>query len=240
MGSKEVIRRFAAEHGAAVEEYELASQFRCAGSDGYLAWLDDVLDIRATANVDLQGTGFDFQIFDDPGRLHAAVEERNGQNKARVVAGYCWPWKSRKVPDAFDIVIGDYARRWNLTEDGSLWIVARDSIAQVGCVHTCQGLEVDYVGVIIGPDLVYRNGRITAVPEARDRHDKTLKGFKKWKAEDSQSAAEAADRIIKNTYRTLMTRGMRGCYVYATDPALRAHLRLRARLGVPADSVSTG
>jgi DUF2075 family protein len=213
VGSKEVIHHYAKERGAAVEEYTLASQFRCGGSDGYLAWIDDVLDIRRTANESLDGIPFDFQVFD-----------------ARVVAGYCWPWKSKTDPTAFDIVIGDYAKRWNLTEDGSLWIVAPESVNEVGCIHTCQGLEVEYVGVIIGPDLGFSQGRLKTVPEARDRHDKSIKGYKKALAVDPEGAREKADRIIKNTYRTLMTRGMKGCYVYATDPQLRAHLRSRARL----------
>jgi DUF2075 family protein len=236
IGSKEIIRAFAAARGATVEEYKLASQFRCSGSDGYLAWLDDCLDIRSTANTTLNGEGFDFKVFDDPVELHAAIQARNGNNKARVVAGYCWPWRSKRDKSAFDIVIGDYARRWNLEDDGSLWVIAPESINEVGCVHTCQGLEVDYVGVIIGPDLVLRRDRLVTVPEARDRHDKTMKGFKAWKKTDPHGACEAADRIIKNTYRTLMTRGMRGCYVYATDPALRAHLRARAGLSVPPPS----
>lgn len=228
VGSKEVIGEFAAKRGATVETYQLASQFRCSGSDGYLAWLDDVLDIRSTANLTLEGTGHEFMVFDDPAEMHATVAAKNGNNKARVVAGYCWPWKSKKEPEAFDIVIGSYAKRWNLTEDGSLWIIAPESIDEVGCIHTCQGLEVDYIGVIIGPDLVMSQGRVSTVPTARDRHDKSIQGFKRDLKIDAATTLEKADRIIKNTYRTLMTRGMKGCYVYATDPALRAHLRLRS------------
>jgi len=228
IGSKELIRDFAKERGAAIEEYELASQFRCSGSNGYLAWLDDTLDIRETANPTLEGSGYDFHVFDDPSELHAAIERKNDRNKARVVAGYCWPWRSKKDPAALDIVIGDYAKRWNLTDDGSLWIIAPDSVREVGCVHTCQGLEVDYIGVIIGPDILYRNNRVTTVPDARDRHDKSMRGFKKWRDADPEGAGEAADRIIKNTYRTLMTRGMKGCFVFATDPELREFLRKRA------------
>ena len=228
IGSAEVIRRFATERGAQVDLFQLESQFRCAGSNGYLAWLDDALDIRATANESLDGIPFDFQVFDDPERLHLAIEAKNERNKARVVAGYCWPWKSKREHDAFDIVIGDYQRRWNLTEDGSLWIIAPESVNEVGCIHTCQGLEVDYVGVIIGPDLVMSAGRLRTVAEARDRHDKSIKGYKKDLKADRETALEKADRIIKNTYRTLMTRGAKGCYVYATDPAVREYLRQRS------------
>lgn len=228
VGSKSVIREFAASRGAEVEEYSLTSQFRCAGSDGYLAWVDDVLQIRPTANNTLEGIPFDFQVFDDPQALHAAIEAKNGSNRARVVAGYCWPWNSKKNPKQMDVVIGDYQRQWNLDQDGSLWIVAPDSVQQVGCIHTCQGLEVDYVGVIIGPDLVMDGTILKSQPKARDRHDKTMKGFVKMSKEQPIEAMRQAEMIIKNTYRTLMTRGMKGCYVYATDAKLNAYLRAQA------------
>lgn len=227
VGSKAVIREYASARGAVVEEYSLSSQFRCAGSDGYLAWVDDVLQIRPTANHDLNGVPFDFQVFDDPTELHAAIETKNGNNRARVVAGYCWPWNSKKNPKLMDVVIGDYERQWNLDQDGSLWIVAPNSVQQVGCIHTCQGLEVDYVGVIIGPDLVMEGGSLKCMPRSRDRHDKTMKGFVKMSKEQPEEAAKAAAMIIKNTYRTLMTRGMKGCYVYATDAKLSEYLRGR-------------
>lgn len=225
VGSKEIIRKFAAERNAEVEEYSLTSQFRSAGSDGYLAWVDHTLQIRTTANPSLADIPFDFQVFDDPSDLHKAIETKNANNRARVVAGYCWPWNSKKNPKLMDVVIGDYERQWNLDQDGSLWIVAPNSVAQVGCIHTCQGLEVDYVGVIIGPDLAIMGDTLVAVPRARDRHDKTMKGFVKMTKEQPAEAARLAESIIKNTYRTLMTRGIKGCYVYATDAKLRAYLR---------------
>jgi DUF2075 family protein len=226
IGSKAMIRQLAAAKGAEVEVLNLASQFRCAGSDGYLAWLDHILDIRETANPTLDGDSFDFKVFDDPAEMHAAIEAKNGQNKARVVAGYCWPWRSRRNPQASDIEIGGtYRRRWNLDQDGSLWIIAPNSVAEVGCIHTCQGLEVDYVGVIVGPDLVVRDGRVKTDATARDRHDKSIKGLKSWMRRDAGEASAAADAIVKNTYRTLMTRGMKGCYVYCTDDETREYFR---------------
>ncbi len=123
------------------------------------------------------------------------------------MAGYCWPWRSKKDPRQQDIVIGDYQRQWNLDQDGSLWIIAENSIEQVGCIHTCQGLEVDYIGVIIGPDLIVRDGKIITAPEQRDRHDKSIRGHKKLMKENPELARKETDLIIKNTYRTLMTRG---------------------------------
>lgn len=226
IGTKERIRQFAMAKGATVEHYELASQFRCSGSDGYLAWLDNTLDIRSTANPTLEGSGFEFRVFDDPAAMHAEIEARNGDNKARVVAGYCWPWLSKRDPAKFDIKIGEgYQRRWNLDEDGSLWIIAPNSVSEVGCIHTCQGLELDYVGVIVGLDLVVREGRVMTDALARDRHDRSIRGLRTWMSDEPLEAKAAADLIIKNTYRTLMTRGMKGCFVYCVDEETREYFR---------------
>ena len=225
IGSKQAIREFAEAKGAVVEEYNLASQFRCSGSDGYLAWLDNVLGIRPTANDLLDRSDYEFKVFDTPQALHEAIEARNSLNKARVVAGYCWPWLSKKDPMADDIVIGDYRRQWNLSQDGSLWIIADKSIDQVGCIHTCQGLEVDYIGVIIGPDFIVRDGQVITSPDQRDKHDKSIRGYKKLSKADPELAKRETDLIIKNTYRTLMTRGMKGCYVYCTDQETAEYFR---------------
>ncbi|OHC30141.1 MAG: ATP-binding protein [Pseudomonadales bacterium RIFCSPHIGHO2_02_FULL_60_43] len=225
IGSKQAIREFAEAKGAVVEEYNLASQFRCSGSDGYLAWLDNVLGIRPTANDLLDRSDYEFKVFDTPQALHEAIEAQNSLNKARVVAGYCWPWLSKKDPIADDIVIGDYRRQWNLSQDGSLWIIADKSIDQVGCIHTCQGLEVDYIGVIIGPDFIVRDGQVITSPDQRDKHDKSIRGYKKLSKADPESAKRETDLIIKNTYRTLMTRGMKGCYVYCTDQETAEYFR---------------
>lgn len=225
IGSHELIEGFAMERGAAVTSHVLASQFRCSGSDGYLAWLDHALGIRETANTQLSIKDYDFRVFDTPESLHQAIVEKNSANRARVVAGYCWPWLSKKNPSAHDIVIGEYKRQWNLDQDGSLWIIAERSVEQVGCIHTCQGLEVDYIGVIIGPDLVVRHGQVITDPAARDRNDRSIRGYKTLAKKDPISASRMTDLVIKNTYRTLMTRGMKGCYVYATDSETADYFR---------------
>lgn len=228
IGSIQTIRELAVSKGAEVEQYALLSQFRCRGSDGYLAWLDHTLGVRNTANPKLSSEEYEFQVFDSPEAMHHAVAERNGNNKSRVVAGYCWPWVSKKDPKKPDIVIGEsYSRQWNLDEDGSLWIIGENSIDQVGCIHTCQGLELDYVGVIVGPDFFVRGGHVVCDPSGRARQDKTLKGFKKLFGQEPATAKARADLIIKNTYRTLMTRGMKGCFIYCTDLETRQYFRSR-------------
>lgn len=220
VGDKDTIRKWAKELGATVEEMTLSSQFRCSGSDGYLAWLDHTLDIRATANDQLDVAEFDFRVIDSPSELHQLILQKNKErNRARMVAGYCWKWPSKKDPAAYDIVMPEHGfqARWNLTKDGGLWMVSPDSVEEVGCIHTCQGLEVDYIGVIVGSDLVVRDGRVVTNPEKRASSDNSIKGWKKLAKTDAELAQDKTDAIIKNTYRTLMTRGMRGCYVYFTD-----------------------
>jgi DUF2075 family protein len=220
VGDKDTIRKFAKELGASVEEMTLASQFRCSGSDSYLAWLDHTLDIRTTANDHLDVAEFDFRVIDSPADLRRLIHDKNRErNRARMVAGYCWKWPSKKDASAYDIYMPEHGfqARWNLTKDGGLWMVSPDSVDEVGCIHTCQGLEVDYIGVIVGDDLVVRDGRVITRPDKRASSDRSIQGWKQLAKVDPERAGEKADAIIKNTYRTLMTRGMRGCYVYFTD-----------------------
>lgn len=229
IGSKDEIRKHARDLGAEIEELTLESQFRCNGSKGYIAWLDDVLEIRETANADGFDLDYDLKMFDDPQALHEAIAQKNERTRlSRVVAGYCWEWEKdgRSDPDAYDIKIGDYERSWNL-DDSEPWAIAEGSIDEVGCIHTCQGLEFDYVGVIIGEDLKYRDGEIVVDHEARASTDRSLFGIKKMFDEQPDEAAEKAEELIKNTYRTLMSRGMKGCYLYCCDDSLQEYLETR-------------
>ena len=222
------IKKFAEAQNAEIEEIELDSQFRCNGSDGYLAWLDNLLEIRETANANSLEYDYDFRVFDDPNELFNAIVKRNSNNKARMVAGYCWDWKknSQNDPSSYDIVIPEFgfAKSWNLGNT-STFAIDPESVEQIGCIHTTQGLEFDYVGVIIGDDMRFEDGRIVTDATKRAKTDSSLKGLKKLIAEDPDKAEKVADKIIKNTYRTLMTRGMKGCYVYCTDTSLAEYLK---------------
>lgn len=220
IGEIDEIKYWANELSADVSELELNSQFRCNGSDGYLAWLDHILQIRETANTFLDHEEYDFKVFDNPSDLRDLIFEKNQiNNKARLVAGYCWPWISKKDINAKDISFPEYnfAMKWNLTEDGMKWVIQPESVNEIGCIHTCQGLEVDYVGVIIGEDLIVRDGVVLIDPSKRDSNDSTVRGYKSLLKENSLQTKELLRGIIKNTYRTLMTRGMRGCYIYCVD-----------------------
>jgi DUF2075 family protein len=230
IGEKTEIERWAKHFGAEVQTMELSSQFRCNGADGYLAWLDNTLQIRETANTTLENVNYDFRILSSPAELRDLIYEKNKtNNKARLVAGYCWNWVSKANRDINDIEIPEYnfAMRWNLASDGNLWILKPESVSEVGCIHTCQGLEVDYIGVIIGPDMISRDSGIITDATKRARTDASIKGYKTLLKENPKLAQEEMDAIIKNTYRTLMTRGMKGCYVYFTDKETESYFRSR-------------
>jgi len=228
IGTKEEISKWANKHNIAAQILSLSSQFRCNGSDGYLAWLDNTLQIRETANTNFSKGDYDFKIFDSPNELRDIIFEKNKiNNKARLVAGYCWNWTGKNNKSVSDIVIPEhnFAMRWNLASDGGLWILAPESVNEIGCIHTCQGLEVDYVGVIVGPDFIVRNGRVITDPTKRAKTDASLKGYGVMLRENPEEAKRKADLIIKNTYRTLMTRGMKGCYVYFMDQETRDYFK---------------
>lgn len=224
-GSIGEIKKFASMFDAEVKQIKLASQFRCNGSDGYLSWLNDVFELEETGNFDGFDFDYDFRVVDSPEELKNLIFERNAENnKSRLVAGYCWDWitDEKDNSDVHDIVIDDFSMSWNLG-NSKTWAIDDDSINEVGCIHTSQGLEFDYVGVIIGNDLRFDGEHVVTDFNMRAGTDRSLWGIKKMHDENPQQALELADEIIKNTYRTLMTRGMKGCYVYCEDMELQTY-----------------
>ena len=188
IGESGEIKKWAEKLGANVHTMELTSQFRCNGSDGYLSWLDNVLQIKETANYDFDRDEYDFQVVDSPTKLRDMIFEKNEEaNKARIVAGYCWDWVSKNDRNAYDIVIPEYdfKMKWNLATDGNLWILKKEAVTEAGCIHTCQGLEVDYIGVIVGKDFVIRDGKVVTDPSKRAKTDKSLSGYQKLSKEKS-------------------------------------------------------
>lgn len=234
IGSVAEIERYLDEYNVNGDErkiLELESQFRCNGSDGYLAWVDDVLEIRETANSDGFDLEYDIKIVDNPNEVKNRIFELNKiNNKARLLAGYCWDWikDGKNNTNVHDIIIPEYdfAMSWNLG-NSSTWAIDSESVNEVGCIHTSQGLEFDYVGVIIGKDLRYENEKIITDFNERASTDNSLKGIKSLYKKEPEKALKIADEIIKNTYRTLMTRGQKGCYIYCEDKALAEYLKKR-------------
>lgn len=226
-GSIDTIKEFASKFNAEVQYIKLKSQFRCNGSDGYLSWLNNILEIEETANFDGFEYEYDFKVVDNPSDLAKLIFEKNRvNNKSRLLAGYCWDWKKEGKTDTniHDIQINDFSMSWNLNNSDT-WAIDENSVNEIGCIHTSQGLEFDYVGVILGKDIRYENGKIITDFYKRAKTDQSLKGIKKMYKEIPDKALELADEIIKNTYKTLMTRGMKGCYIYCEDEGLQNYFK---------------
>jgi DUF2075 family protein len=221
IGSSDLLRESARRNGAVVHEYELAAQFRCSGSDAFVNWINNTLAIRPTANILWErDERFDFRIMDSPSAVESAIRQKVGEgHTARMVAGYCWHWSKTPLPDgslAADVQIGDYGRPWNARHEAThlaagipkahLWAREPGGIDQIGCIYTAQGFEFDYVGVIFGQDLTYDPDANTWLGHRTLSHDSPVK----------RSGDRFVD-LVKNTYRVLLTRGLRGCYVTFLD-----------------------
>jgi DUF2075 family protein/thymidine kinase len=228
IGSVSEIKRIAQEFGANVYETELSAQFRCAGAEGYVNWLDDVLGIRETANFDGWDKGsFDFRIFDNPNDLYTAAKQKNDEGgKARLLAGYAWGWTGADEGNAnaevCDVEVPELGFKlpWNSRQVGTTWAIDSSGVEQVGCIHTSQGLEFDYVGVIIGDDLRYDL-----------RFDKFIVDWNAYKDKKGKQGLknepEKLSKLVRNVYKVLMTRGMKGCYVYFTNKETEKYFKQR-------------
>lgn len=200
--------------------YRLYSQMRVKGGSDYIDYIRRVLSSAPPEST--QFSEYDFKLYDDLGKMHQAVREREAESKlARLVAGYAWKWKSRSDPTAFDIVIDGCQLRWNKTDKD--WINSSTAVDEVGSIHTVQGYDLNYAGVIIGPDLRYD-------PEDRRLFfDRSSYQDTKGKEDNPKRGIKYTDddllRYVRNVYAVLMTRGVRGTYVYVCDKPLREYLR---------------
>lgn len=233
IGSASMIREAAETWNASVEECELKSQFRCNGSDNYLNWLEQVLyNKQVTSHFDTED--FDLRIVDSPQKMYESLVEQNnvpGQT-ARLMAGFCWPWSTNVVNGDLvkDVKIGTFAMPWETNDKvdrRSLrvsyprwyeWAYKPEGIKQVGCIYTSQGYEFDYAGVIIGPDLKYDPVEDKIITDKSACKDPVLKRTQK-------EATMTFDDYVRNIYRVLMSRGMKGCYLYVCDKELRKYLK---------------
>lgn len=229
IGSVDHIRDHAEAAGCKVFEYELEAQFRCAGSAGFVNWVDNTLGIVRTANVLWDGTeNFDFQIMNSPLAVENAIRAKMAEGfSARMTAGYCWRWSAARKDGTLenDVEIGDYRRPWNAKSGArlargipreSLWATELGGIDQVGCIYTAQGFEFDYAGVIFGPDLTYDFESQSWSGHPNQSHDAPVK-----------RARDGFVEMVKNTYRVLLSRGMKGCYVFFMDQDTERFVRSR-------------
>lgn len=228
IGSIEEISRWCNELGSKLVikgETKLISQFRCNGSDTYIQFLDEILQRHEESiAVDLSDLNFEFKVFDKPEEMRDALRKINLENnKSRMVAGYCYDWNVKYHRGDWDIILGDkFKAKWNLEND-KVWAINPKSFEEVGCIHTAQGLEFDYVGVLIGRDLTYNPlTRLIETHREAISTDDNSSGIR-------LAEPEKAHQLILNTYKTLLTRGQQGCFVYCEDPELRKYIRSKLK-----------
>jgi hypothetical protein len=230
IGSTKLIEEAAARFEGSVAREKLVAQFRCAGSDEYIDWLDNLFGIRETDVVEFElQTAFELRIMNSPSELEEWIHARVAEgNSGRVAAGFCWKWSD---PDesglVSDVVIGTYRRPWNAKPDAArlpsgvpksnYWATDPRGLNQIGCVYTAQGFEFDYIGVIWGNDLVYRAAEGGWAGKKQFSYDSQVK----------RARPELFTDLVKNTYRVLLTRGLKGCFVHFMDAETRAFFESR-------------
>lgn len=222
IGSTEEIRKWAKYHNAELfegDELNLVSQFRCSGSNGYLNFLDNLLGIKETANIHFE-FDYELKLFNSPTKMREALRKKNAlNNKSRMIAGYCYEWNSEQNPngDVYDIVLEDgFKAKWNFAN--SLFAIDSNSFDQVGCIHTTQGLEFDYCGIIIGKDLRFDIMRGVYTDQTQEALSDKSSGIRSCKDR------VLADKLIRNTYKTLLSRGQKGCFIYCEDKELLRYI----------------
>ncbi|MDP3093576.1 MAG: DUF2075 domain-containing protein [bacterium] len=213
---KETARRFGIDNKN-IAEFELKTQFRCSGSDAYLQWLDNILEIQDTEITEFD-TRMEFRIFNNPSDMMAEIRKRNKEkpNSARIAAGFCWPWSSPNLDGSLvnDVKIGSFEMPWEKKDQFWKWATDNSGMEQVGTVYTAQGFEFDYIAVIFGKDLVFD-------PVAN-----------KWRAVPENSYDTQVKRNnpnltnhLKNVYRVLFSRAHKGVYVYFMDKDTEKYFR---------------
>ncbi|MFJ8935416.1 DNA/RNA helicase domain-containing protein [Streptomyces sp. NPDC102365] len=236
MGTVNQIRDVAAAKNLSFQEISLDSQFRCGGSDAYLRWVVRLLGLETGGPVTWDPDDrMQLLVAESPQEMEAFLQERRAENySARISAGYCWRWTTKYPPGEplpTDVVVGDWARPWNVFGErgvagappAALWATDPAGFGQVGCVYTAQGFEYDWSGVILGPDLVWRDDQW--VIERTASKDPVF-----TKATPDKVIGE----LVRNTYKVLLTRGMVGTVIYSTDAETRAKLRELAGADEPA------
>ncbi|MCD4740024.1 DUF2075 domain-containing protein [archaeon] len=232
IGSTQLIKETAEKYNCSVIEEQLVSQFRCGGSNDYLDWLESVLGHSKEKKILEKDEPFEFKIFDSPLQLYEEIKRKDNQKgiSARIVAGFCWPWSNKLENGELvkDVKINNFEMPWEThmkvnPPDGYVrwyeWAYKPEGIKQVGCIYTAQGFEFDYIGVIVGPDVKYDKAKDILIGDIAETCDPILKSRDK----------ENFDSYVRNIYRVLMSRGLKGCYVYFVDKETEEFFKSRIR-----------
>ena len=212
IGSVAIIKDAAVRFGvkeADIAEFELKTQFRCSGSDAYLQWIDNLLDIKPS-DIARYDPKMEFRIFDSPLQMMREIRAKNREkkNSARIVAGFCWPWSKPNVDGTLvnDVKVGDFEMPWEKKDEFWKWATDDSGMEQVGTVYTAQGFEFDYIAIIFGNDLIYDQEKKEWLSQPKYSYDTMV----------TRNNAELT-KHLKQVYRVLMSRAHRGVYIYFMD-----------------------
>ena len=230
IGTAERIKQTAAYTNAKYLEFDLVSQFRCCESENYIASLNGLFGLQGPETISPgRKSNFEFKIVDGPQELESKLKQHVSDGKlARMLAGYCWPWtKTKKKTEKLtnDVKIGAWEKPWNRNSTSTskaykgahyLWANDPSCFDQIGCIHTSHGIEFDFIGVIMGGDLIYRRDKGWTCNKEKICDSGFKSGISK--------KPEVMTNLLVNIYRTLMTRGRNGCYLLCLDSETRQHI----------------
>ena len=202
--------------------FKLVSQMRIKGGNDYLDFVNELFAETPVPKKDFNG--YDLRFYDDFESMRSEILQLNEEfGLSRLLAGFAWEYKSKKKPELFDIEIEGHQLRWNQTVKD--WVNSPNSSNEVGSIHTIQGYDLNYAGVIIGNDLCYDPINQKIVFRRENYFD--VKGKENNKVLGIQYSDEDILKYVVNIYRVLLTRGIKGTFIYVCDPELRKHIMSR-------------
>lgn len=204
---------------------ELKSQMRVKGGNNYIKFVDDLLQVKRQCGSKYEAKGYELLVFDSLADLYSRLgEEENTHGLCRLIAGYSWPWLSKEDKQAIDIKIEDLEFQWNQTDKD--WINSPNAFKEVGCIHTTQGYDLNYTGVIFGKEINFNKSTNSIEIDKKLYYDKNGK--------NGITDIEDLKSYIINIYKTIMYRGIRGTFIYAYNPELREYFKEHIQTYKPA------
>lgn len=221
----DIIKQFAKKYNSKIieaEDLKLTSQFRILGGENYISFINSFLGYNSNKKTFNSNKNYEFKVFDSPSELWEAIKEKQEEYPvSRLLSGYTYNWISKNKKDEenvydFNLENGNFQMRWNKNVSYS-FILDKDQSDRIGSIHTIQGVDMDFAGVIIGKDLSYREGKLCFNQNEIAKTDR---------ASGIRNATKIdAEKMIRNTYKVLLTRAINGTYVYCEDKELNNYLK---------------
>ena len=193
--------------------YKLLTQMRVKGGNGYIDFVSRLLSGKATEKAAFPD--YEFKVITDFGKFDQLLKEKEDQwELSRMAAGYAWEWRSKTDKRQIDIVIDGVQKQWNYTTEN--WVLSKGAIDQVGCIHSIQGYDLNYAFIIMGNEIGYDPDQKEIMIRPENYYDQNGK---------KTATYDELKEYILHIYYVLLTRGIRGTYLYICDPQLRAYIQ---------------